>query len=156
MTVSSTFCVEPAGDTPTRSHLFLAVLSGCIPVLLDSDAPSYENGKTPWAFRKSEDTHSDDFWPSVDYESFTVSFNTTEVGSQSVDIVKELRKITPERLAGLRRGLDAVAPLLRYSPHEFTTPRGPGQVQKGDAFSGLASIVEFVHRIDSGGGQASV
>ena len=29
------FCLEPGGDTPTRSHLYLAVLSGCIPVIFD-------------------------------------------------------------------------------------------------------------------------
>ena len=29
------FCLEPAGDTPTRSHLYLSVLNGCIPVIFD-------------------------------------------------------------------------------------------------------------------------
>ena len=29
------FCLEPSGDTPTRSHLYLAVLSGCIPVIFE-------------------------------------------------------------------------------------------------------------------------
>ena len=29
------FCLEPSGDTPTRSHLYLSVLHGCIPVIFD-------------------------------------------------------------------------------------------------------------------------
>lgn len=35
--VNSEFCLEPSGDTPTRSHLYLAVLCGCIPVIFDYD-----------------------------------------------------------------------------------------------------------------------
>ena len=31
------FCLEPTGDTPTRSHFYLAVLAGCIPVIFDFD-----------------------------------------------------------------------------------------------------------------------
>jgi hypothetical protein len=33
----SNFCLEPAGDTPTRSHLYTAMLCGCIPVIFDHE-----------------------------------------------------------------------------------------------------------------------
>ena len=35
--VNTDFCLEPSGDTPTRSHFYLAVLAGCIPVIFDFD-----------------------------------------------------------------------------------------------------------------------
>ena len=35
--LNSEFCLEPSSDTPTRSHLYLAVLCGCIPVIFDYD-----------------------------------------------------------------------------------------------------------------------
>ena len=37
MVTNTDFCLEPAGDTPTRSHFYLAVLAGCIPVIFDFD-----------------------------------------------------------------------------------------------------------------------
>ena len=47
LTASATFCVEPAGDSPTRSHLYIAVLLGCIPVIIDGDAPDYHPSPLP-------------------------------------------------------------------------------------------------------------
>ena len=37
MVTNTDFCLEPTGDTPTRSHFYLAVLAGCIPVIFDFD-----------------------------------------------------------------------------------------------------------------------
>ena len=37
MVANTNFCLEPTGDTPTRSHFYLAVLTGCIPVIFDFD-----------------------------------------------------------------------------------------------------------------------
>ena len=49
----STFCLEPAGDTPTRSHFYLAVLCGCIPVIFDGVHDTFGNvSRTPWAWRE--------------------------------------------------------------------------------------------------------
>ena len=33
--LNTDFCLEVSGDTPTRSHFYLAVLAGCIPVIFD-------------------------------------------------------------------------------------------------------------------------
>lgn len=42
---SSVFCLEPPGDTATRSHLQVAILSGCIPVLFDGELfPERDSG----------------------------------------------------------------------------------------------------------------
>jgi len=32
---SSQFCIEPAGDSPTRSHFYAAALLGCVPVIVE-------------------------------------------------------------------------------------------------------------------------
>merc|ERR1712187_993520 len=34
--MDSTFCINPAGDTPTRKGIFDALVLGCIPVITDS------------------------------------------------------------------------------------------------------------------------
>jgi len=106
LTVSSTFCVQPAGDTPTRSHLYLSVLLGCIPVLLEGGAPAYGSGPTAWAFRRKDrnkvkDAHRDNGddddddgngngkedggsfqgLEGLDYDSFCVRFNASELAT---------------------------------------------------------------------------
>ena len=42
----ATFCIEPPGDTLGRSHPFLAIQSGCIPVLIDGGHRAYAPGPT--------------------------------------------------------------------------------------------------------------
>jgi len=51
---SATFCVEPAGDSLTRSHFFLAVVLGCVPVIFDGGdgSPLYsKHHPTFWPWR---------------------------------------------------------------------------------------------------------
>ena len=52
-TANSAFCLQPAGDTLTRSHYYLSILSGCIPVIFEPSARSdYEDTQhTAWAWR---------------------------------------------------------------------------------------------------------
>ena len=47
----SVFCIEPSSDTNVRSHLYAAVLAGCIPVLFDG-ARTDNNAPTQWAWRQ--------------------------------------------------------------------------------------------------------
>jgi len=119
--VNSAFCIEPAGDTLTRSHFYLAVLSGCIPVLFDGGHTLYEDSRhTAWAWRKhaSVSSNSDSF---VDFNQFAVIYNSSDVKSKKVDIVKELREMPdkqPLRFLALRQGLEQVAPLMRYAGND--------------------------------------
>mmetsp|Transcript_13169 Transcript_13169/g.22286 ORF Transcript_13169/g.22286 Transcript_13169/m.22286 type:complete len:369 (+) Transcript_13169:129-1235(+) len=53
LAASAVFCLEPPGDTLTRSHFFVAVSSGCIPVIFDGGDGSnlyspHEPTHWPW------------------------------------------------------------------------------------------------------------
>jgi hypothetical protein len=174
LTASSTFCVEPAGDTPTRSHFYVAALSGCIPVLLDGDAPQYHTGPTPWAFRSddgpaaAEDEAEDAAWAALDYRKFTVRFNASSLATGAVSLASALQAVPLARVEALRRALDAAAPLLRYAPHGAPLNHDAGPVASSlaavasgasstrpfkapsDAFDALLSILEAARLIDRG------
>ena len=50
----STFCIEPTSDTLVRSHTYAAMLSGCVPLLLDTELPFHPTRRpyvTEWAWR---------------------------------------------------------------------------------------------------------
>lgn len=49
----ATFCLQPGGDTPTRSHFYLAALSGCVPVVFDTGLPFWPEHPAPYAWRPS-------------------------------------------------------------------------------------------------------
>ena len=53
MAVNSDFCLEPDGDTPTRSHFYVALQAGCIHVIFDyqGDGNYSSTIKTDWPFR---------------------------------------------------------------------------------------------------------
>ena len=50
LALSSIFCIEPSGDTVTRSHFYVAVLSGCVPVIFDGGHADF-TPTTWWAWR---------------------------------------------------------------------------------------------------------
>lgn len=37
LSVRSSFCLSPAGDTPSSARLFDAIVSGCIPVIVSDE-----------------------------------------------------------------------------------------------------------------------
>ena len=49
-TATADFCLEPPGDTPTRSHFYFAISQGCLPVVFDFMHPRYRSS-TRWAWR---------------------------------------------------------------------------------------------------------
>jgi hypothetical protein len=49
-TATADFCLEPPGDTPTRSHFYWAISQGCLPVVFDFMHPQYRFA-THWAWR---------------------------------------------------------------------------------------------------------
>ena len=129
-TANSAFCLQPAGDTLTRSHFYLSVLSGCIPVFFEPSARSdYEDTQhTAWAWRHldegngagpslgDEDAHGPDESPLfVSYTSFTVNVPLSQGGgiAPQPGFLQELMGMQskdPKRFADLRGHLDKVAP----------------------------------------------
>lgn len=126
-TANSAFCLQPAGDTLTRSHYYLSILSGCIPVIFEPSARSdYEDTQhTAWAFRHvedlggpslDEDAHRPDESPLfLDYSSFTVNVPLSQGGGIApqpgfLQELMEMQTKDPMRFADLRGHLDKVAP----------------------------------------------
>ena len=59
LVTQAVFCLEPAGDTLTRSHFFVAMASGCVPVLFDGGdgSPLYSpEVPTYWPWRLTNKT----------------------------------------------------------------------------------------------------
>jgi len=163
--VSSTFCLEPAGDTLTRSHLYAALLSGCVPVILDGGVKDFDNSEpTWWAWRGSSggdgggggggdgERKSDDKGNAEDgggsrlnelrYRDFAVVVNASAVRSGERDLIQELLSMPPDRLLALRRNVDKAAQVMRYARDPAAT----------DAFTALraaitASAQKKSHRI---------
>jgi hypothetical protein len=129
LAVRSQFCLQPAGDTLTRSHFFVSVLSGCVPVIFDRQVSSLYSSAVPtwWPWRSSPNDprakvlsrKDGDSNPFVDYHNFTVVFDASKVAS-SADFEKctvallEMPQRDPARYAGLRAGLDRVGKLMHY------------------------------------------
>jgi hypothetical protein len=146
--VASSFCLEPAGDTPTRSHLYAALLSGCVPVLFDGGLRDYPaDVKTWWAWR-DHGLRYEEFAVVVNASAVRRSPGTTAVAPSTTAggggaLLQELAQMPtddPARFLALRRGVDKVAALLRYSAadeSESTTQGPPPQ----DAFQRFESIV---------------
>jgi len=136
-TANSAFCLQPAGDTLTRSHFYLSILSGCIPVIFEPSTRSdYEDTQhTAWAWRHleestlggasrtlgDEDEHDpDESQLFFTYGSFTVNVPLAQGGGIApqpgfLQELMEMQSEDAERFAKLRGHLHKVAPLMRYS-----------------------------------------
>lgn len=140
LAVNSDFCLQPAGDSMTRSHLYIAILSGCIPVIIDGGHDKFSD-KTFWAWRSLSAESEGASYPFVDYSTFALVYDASDVRDGRVDLVKEITNMPsqdPERLATLRAGLDAVAPRMRYA-FDACTAEGC----TGDAFDALKSVLRL-------------
>ena len=149
-TVSSDFCLQPIGDTPTRSHFYLAVLSGCIPVIFD-DARGSVTTRGHWAAGGLEGTHGTRWaWRGtagfeLDYRSFTVVYEAEELEHdlRQGRILEELTQMPgrePGRFEALRRGVDDAARTMRYSLRECSD--GEIGQRPCDAFTAFEEVIE--------------
>eukprot|EP00928_Gymnodinium_smaydae_P050720 TRINITY_DN34292_c0_g1_i1.p1 TRINITY_DN34292_c0_g1~~TRINITY_DN34292_c0_g1_i1.p1 ORF type:complete len:600 (+),score=53.90 TRINITY_DN34292_c0_g1_i1:42-1802(+) len=143
--VSSTFCVQPAGDSMTRSQLYVSVLAGCIPVIFDGGHALYDASElTWWAWRSNSTSPSPPF---VNYESFALVYSASDAYKKDFwASVFDLPLKDPARFARLRVALDEVAPRMRYSMSayedlgEYIFGDGEKDSQQ-DAFAALVEIV---------------
>ena len=140
----SEFCLEPPGDTPTRSHLYLSIMSGCIPVIFDGMNETVRNHKLApfgprWAWRSSRDGTSL-FRPLngghvIDFNRFTVVFDQGEVRRDPDVVLRRLRAIAPRQRRELRAELMRVRGFFGYR----SSSKGV------DAADAVASVIrEFV------------
>ena len=69
------FCLEVSGDTPTRSHFYMAVLAGCIPVIFDFNNNVEARGLIRFEnpHRTSSHSHRTASCPTVKTSYLTVS-----------------------------------------------------------------------------------
>lgn len=131
ISIQADFCVEPHGDTLTRSHFYVAVQTGCIPVLFDGGGEDYlysPEQSVAWAWRKenvhginrgekSNDDHDLGGMRSyeLDYSKFAVFFNASEV-VYGQDFTQKLLEISnnKDRMRKYRKELAKVAPRFTY------------------------------------------
>ena len=134
LTSSSAFCLQPPGDTLTRSHLYVAMLSGCIPVIFDPNhrADYDDSASTAWAWRNTylNDTapdlahgesgigSSDQFF---DYSKFAVVVPLAADEALPAGFLEELVSMPskkPERFLSLRRYLAKVSAFMYYDQRD--------------------------------------
>lgn len=176
----SVFCLEPPGDTLTRSHFYVAVLSGCVPVIFDGGDGSELYSATrptfwPWRLVPSDVSrhahgHAQPAAPAsslaarvgLDYATFTVAVNasdvlglsSTHVGGHASFMARLVAMPTdePATLARLQRGVDDAAPAFVYAPSRVRPAPS-----RDDAFSRFFSLVtspaimhDEPHHLESG------
>lgn len=142
----SDFCLEPAGDTPTRSHFYLAVLSGCIPVIFDQTRVSAQRSLWgPWGSvpdgetAATRDVEPRTAWAwrdrGLNYSNFAVILNADAVADGRVNVWLELARMATHdkgRIAALCRGLDRAAEWMHFLG---------GDTASSDAFSRFQRVV---------------
>jgi len=94
LAAKAVFCMEPPGDTPTRSHFYVAVAMGCIPIVFDGGVPGYSMSEpTYWAWRRPGNLEESDGSyrkildaVALDYSQFTIAVDLSDSsGSQVKD-----------------------------------------------------------------------
>jgi len=125
--VDSTFCLEPPGDTPTRSHFYMAMQSGCVPVLFNGGHSGYQDDEPAWfAWRRAPTADDeerkllpgsiDDLFK--DSNKIAVVYNSSDVLGGNANVIQELLDMSeknPKRLQHLRHAVDDTAPLMTFS-----------------------------------------
>lgn len=98
---SSTFCLQPSGDSPTRKGLFDSLLAGCIPVLFSKDSAYTQY---TWHLPQNGSLYS-------------VFFDGDDVANGKVDIIASLASIAnnTRRLRHLQEAVVHMLPRIVYA-----------------------------------------
>lgn len=111
--LTSVFCLQPPGDSPTRKGVFDSLVAGCIPVFFqDNTALTQYKWHLP-----------------ANGDSFSVSFDGEKVANGTVDVIRELRQIPKARIRSMQTTIrESIMPQIIY--------RKPGKspVRMKDAF----------------------
>jgi hypothetical protein len=94
----SVFCLQPAGDSPTRKSIYDAIAAGCIPVLFDN---RYGEVAYPFSTR-------------LNYKEFTVSLSLSDQTKMNyLEIIKS--RYSSKDIKRLQQRLFQVAHMFQYS-----------------------------------------
>ena len=128
ISIQADFCIEPHGDTLTRSHFYVAVQTGCIPVSFDGGGEDHlysPEQSVAWAWRKEnghsnkkEKRNNSDNMKSYElsYSKFAIFFNASEV-VHGQDFTHKLLEISNNKdmMNKYRQELAKVAPRFTYT-----------------------------------------
>jgi len=95
--MSSVFCLNPPGDTPTRKGLFDSMLAGCIPVIFDEASLS--------TYR----------WYIKDVHEVSVFIPPLETMPPDFNVVDYLTRLRPDEIRSKQDALRQIAFSLQYS-----------------------------------------
>jgi len=138
LAASSVFCLEPPGDSPSRSHLYVAVLSGCIPVIFDGGNVAYgADAVAQWAWRKNSTTSAQALENFLDYNTFALVFSPT---TSADAVIRELMSIDLQNNATIQRLREGVDKAARHMVYKRETC-SPSTDNCFDAFHSFASVV---------------
>ncbi|KAJ1636101.1 hypothetical protein T492DRAFT_961272 [Pavlovales sp. CCMP2436] len=142
-------CIEPPGDVLGRSHTFVDVVTGCVPVLVEGGHPAYPKGEpTWWPWRKAPGISaaaSPLRGLTLDYSAFSLlpdgGGNTNSDAAACV--VRESISLAADaqRLSRMRVELARVAPLFVYAR------KRPPAGAPDDAFERLRKTLAVVLRV---------
>ena len=130
LAATSRYCLEPGGDTPTRSHFYVAAVFGCVPVLFEGGSVRYANQTTRWPWRGSRagSGGADPGGGKLRYGDFSVVLRAEDVARDPAAV---LRAVEQSDYHALRRNLFNAVPSLTYSNNHQTR----------DAFTVLEELV---------------
>ncbi|KAL6839338.1 hypothetical protein ACP4OV_030835 [Aristida adscensionis] len=100
---SSTFCLQPVGDSKTRRSTFDAMVAGCIPVFFQ---PRAAHLQYLWHLPR-------------DHASYSVLIPDDGVRSRNVSVEAELRKIPPAAVERMREEVIKLLPRLVYADPRY-------------------------------------
>jgi len=109
---TSRYCLEPGGDTPTRSHFYVAAIAGCIPIIFDGGSLNYGKQTTRWPFMKVEGKGI-----GLKYEDFSIILKTEDVARDPSLVMQSIEK---SDYYALRIGLANALQSLAYSNNHDT------------------------------------
>lgn len=122
--LTSHFCMQPVGDSPTRRSVFDSLIAGCIPVLFH---PCTAYVQYPWHLPKIE-------------SSWSVYISEDEVKRGEKNVVEVLEKISVEDREAMRETIvGSIIPGLLYSKP------GSDVFPYRDAFD--ITIEQLLHRV---------
>jgi len=118
-TAHAAVCLEPPGDVLGRSHLYVAVLSGCVPAIVDGGHLAYaQRAPTWWAWRAGRSRQNGTAVPAtaLDYRKFAFVLRAEDLDPGGAWLAR-LRAAASDE-GGMRRKREALArvqPLFAYA-----------------------------------------
>ncbi|XP_066315139.1 xyloglucan galactosyltransferase KATAMARI1 homolog [Miscanthus floridulus] len=100
---SSTFCLQPPGDSASRRSTFDAMVAGCIPVFFQ---PRSAYLQYRWHLPR-------------DHATYSVFISAEDVRSGNVSVEAELRKIPPAAIEKMREEVIKLVPRLLYADPRY-------------------------------------